>query len=192
MRTFRRILGLVGLAAVLLQAPVPSFGVAGGSPEQRRMVTWAVERFAAAGLTLPPLEIRFHAAKDGCGGRLGLYDDGVVDVCRRHADFWAARVLLHELAHGWLDANATEATRDGFLELRGLATWNDRAVDWEARGYEQGAEIIAWAIGDQSGGIYAPSIPDNEPRRLAIAFRALTGAELPTVDESEIWKRPER
>ena len=84
-----------------------------------------------------------------------------------------------------------EAVRERFLELRGLETWNDRDVTWEERGSEQGAEILAWAIGDQADGIYAPSIPDNEPERLAVAYRMLTGTSLPSVTPSEWWERPE-
>jgi hypothetical protein len=192
MRTFGRIVGLAAVAVVLLEAPAPSLAVVGGTAEQRRMVSWAVDRFASVGLTLPALEIRFHATRDGCAGRLGLYDDGVVDVCRHLTDLWAARELMHELAHGWLDANMTEAARERFLQLRGLTVWSDHDVDWEQRGTEHGAEILAWAIGDQAGGIYTPSIPDNDHERLVVAYRALTGNELPTLRPWELWKQPER
>jgi hypothetical protein len=191
MRRIWRVLGIAAAATLFLQAPTPSLAVVGGTPDQRRMVTWAVNRFASVGLPLPPLEIRFHATEDGCAGRLGLYDDGVVDVCRHLTDLWAARELMHELAHGWLDANSTDDIRNGFLELRGLETWNDPVADWEQRGYEQAAEIMAWAIGDQSGGIYAPSFPDHGTERLAVAYRALTGDGLPSLRPWELWKQPE-
>ncbi len=161
-----------------------SMTVVGGSPDQRAMVRWAGARFETVGLGLPSLEVRFHADRAECGDRLGYYHSGIVDVCRHHTDVWAARDLLHEMAHGWLDANLAEADRERFLKLRGLSTWNDPRVAWDERGFEQAAEIMAWAIGDQGEGIMMPSIPDNDSARLTAAYRVLTGMPFPI---SSIW-----
>jgi hypothetical protein len=43
--------------------------------------------------------------------------------------------------------------------------------------YEHAAEIIAWAVGDQSDGIRAPSIPRNERDQLAAGPRGAQVAE---------------
>lgn len=180
------------IAAVSLGWARPSAAVrvVGGTPDQREMVRWAVGRFEAVGLTLPSLEIRFHEGRSACRGHLGYYLDGVVDVCRVNTDLRAARELVHEMAHGWLAATVTASERDRFLDLRGLTTWNDPNVIWDERGFEQGAEIVAWAIGDQAGGIYVPSIPDNARPQLADAYRVLTGDSLPEVKASMMWSRP--
>jgi hypothetical protein len=167
-----------------------SIRVVGGTPDQREMTRWAVSRFEAAGLSPPPVEVRFHLDRDPCRGHLGYYDHGVVHVCRRHTDLWASRELLHEMAHGWLHTNLTAVERARFLKLRGLITWNDAGVAWDERGFEQGAEIIAWAIGDQADGIYMPSIPDNAPRQLAEAYRVLTSDPFPTLAPAALWAKP--
>ena len=55
--------------------------------------------------------------------------------------------LLHELAHVWdLSGGVTEATRQDFLELRGLNGWQDLNEEWSERGIEQAAEIVAWGL----------------------------------------------
>lgn len=187
--------GLAVLAAVaILAAPSPdrSVGVVGGTSEQRAMARWAVGRFNADGFVLPPLEIRFHEDRDGCRGILAYYSDGVADMCRRHTDLMAARTLLHEIAHGWVEANVTGAERERFLRVRGLSTWNDKSVDWDARGFEHAAEIIAWAIGDQSDGTLAPSLPRNSPDELADAYETLTGRPLPEIEGWMTWHASER
>jgi hypothetical protein len=185
---------LIGLtAAVALGWPgqASSITIVGGTPEQRAMTVWAAGRFEAVGLSLPALEVRFHEGREACRGRLGYYLDGVVDVCREHTNLWASRELLHEMAHGWLDANLSPVERARFLRLRQLNTWNDAGVVWDERGFEHGAEIMAWAIGDQEGGIYTPSIPDNEVSQLAVAYRVLTGDPLPELTPRVLWKTPE-
>jgi len=79
------------------------------------------------------------------------------------------------MSHIWLDENVSASTRAEFLKLRELASWNASGDPWELRGYEQGAEIIAWTIGER---ILTPSIPDNEPSEIASAYELLTGNRL--------------
>ena len=62
--------------------------------------------------------------------------------------------------------------RERFLELRGLREWNASTDPWQERGYEQGAEIISWAIGDR---ILGAQIPSNDPVQIGAAFEVLTG-----------------
>lgn len=192
MRRSRRIGGIVvaALAAAILvgSSPSPAFAIVGGTYEQQQMAQWALTRFSSAGLILPGIEIRFHAGRDGCEGHLGYYRDEVANICGTHADLMASRLLLHEMAHGWLEVNVTGARRDRFLELRGLTTWNDEGVTWEERGYEQGAEIMAWAIGDQVDGTRAPSIPENARHQLAEAYQLLTDDPLPELAPAMTWQ----
>jgi hypothetical protein len=192
MRWIRPVL-IALMAAVALGWPGQgsSITVVGGTAEQRAMTVWAAERFEAVGLSLPTLEVRFHVGRGACGGHLGYYLDGVVDVCREHTNLWASRELLHEMAHGWLDVNLSPVDRARFLRLRQLNTWNDPGAAWDERGFEHGAEIMAWAIGDQAGGIYTPSIPDNDALQLVAAYRMLTGDPMPVLTPRVLWKTPE-
>ena len=141
-------------------------------PAQQELARWAVARFERAGLDPPTVEIHFHGDASGCGGHLGYAKDGRVDVCTVLVNEMARRNLLHEMGHIWIDQNVSRADRDRFLELRGLRTWNASTADWEERGYEQGAEIMAWALGNR---ILTAQIPDNEPAQLEAGFELLTG-----------------
>lgn len=154
----------------------PEVRIYGGTVEQIDLSRWAVRRFVAAGLEVPKVEIHFHGEADGCGGHLGYAKSGRVDVCTTLVNAMTRRNLLHEMGHIWLDQNVTESTRARFLQLQGLASWNTGSVPWRVRGYEQGAEIIAWALGER---ILTPSIPHVEPERLEAAFELLTGSVMP-------------
>ena len=152
-----------------------------GATEQRAMARWAVERFEIAGLEPPEVEIAFHRGLSGCGGHLGFARQGQVDVCTTLVDPIARRALLHEMGHVWLDQNVSAPERERFLEVRGLHAWNDSSDTWALRGYEQGAEIIAWALGER---ILTPQIPDNEPIQLARGFELLTGSAPPAYTDA--------
>ena len=154
----------------------PGVVVFAHDPAQRRLAEWAVARFERAGLDPPTVEIHFHGSSSGCGGHFGYAQIGRVDVCTVLVNEMARRNLLHEMGHIWIDQNVSQADRDRFLELRGLRTWNASAADWGDRGYEQGAEIISWALGRR---ILTAQIPDNDPRRLKAGFELLTGVTLP-------------
>jgi hypothetical protein len=152
-----------------------------GATEQRAMARWAVERFEIAGLEPPVVEIAFHLGLSGCGGHLGLARQGEVDVCTTLVDPIARRALLHEMGHIWLDQNLSDPERERFLEVRGLHAWNDPSETWGLRGYEQGAEIMAWALGER---ILTPRIPDNQPIQLARGFELLTGSTPPAYTDA--------
>jgi hypothetical protein len=147
-----------------------------GATRELTMVRWAVERFEIARLEPPVVEIAFHQRLSGCGGHLGFAREGEVDVCTTLVDPIARRALLHEMGHIWLDQNLDDAARERFLEVRGLRAWNDSSDTWALRGYEQGAEIIAWALGER---ILTPRIPDNESIQLVRGFELLTGSAPP-------------
>jgi hypothetical protein len=135
-----------------------------------------VARLESAGLDPPTVEIHFHGSSSGCGGHLGYAQIGRADVCTVLVNEMARRNLLHEMGHIWIDQNVSQRVRERFLELRHLSTWNASTADWDERGYEQGAEIMAWALGNR---ILTAQIPDNLPEQLGAGFELLTGVTPP-------------
>jgi hypothetical protein len=79
---------------------------------------------------------------------------------------------------GGVESKVSADLKDRFLRLRQLESWNDHGGDWEARGTEQAAEILSWALDDQGTGTRLPSIPMNDPRQLAEGYELLTGRPL--------------
>ena len=153
----------------------PGIVVFSDDPAQRELARWAVGRFDREGLDPPTVEIRFHGDASGCGGHLGYAKDGGVDVCTVLVNEMARRNLLHEMGHIWIDQNVSRTVRERFLELRGLQTWNGSKDPWAERGYEQGAEIMAWALGTR---LLTAQIPGNDPGQLEAGFDLLTGEHL--------------
>src|SRR5262245_10854632 len=162
-----------GAQAVLIR---PDVRVSGATRQQLEMTRWAVRRFELAGLEPPTLEIAFRVGVDGCGGNLGFARLAKVDLCTTLVNAMARRAVLHEMGHIWLDQHTSASTRSNFLDLRGLSSWNSSRDPWRLRGYEQGAEILAWALGER---ILTPQIPDNDPSLIGPAFELLTGRALP-------------
>ncbi len=125
---------------------------------EREMVEWAFGLFETAGLSLPPVLIRFHNGEGPCEGNMGTLRylaDGspVIRVCADHdepqvRDRWRRQSLLHELAHAWEMTELDDATRRRFERLRGLDHWNDSTEEWSARATEHAAEIITWGLID--------------------------------------------
>lgn len=167
-----------GSVAVTIRPNVLVTGTA--SPAQLGTAAWAVGRFETARLKPPTVEIEFHADATGCGGHLGFARLDRVDVCSVLVNAMSRRALLHELGHVWLEQNTTTATRARFLRSRRLRSWNGSDVEWRSRGFEQGAEIIAWALGER---ILTAQIPNNEPAEMGDAFELLTGRSLPRAAE---------
>jgi hypothetical protein len=97
-------------------------------------------------------------------------------VCTVLSNEMARRILLHEMGHIWIEQNVSQAVRERFLELRGLRAWNASTDPWEERGYEQGAEIMSWALGNR---ILFAQIPGNDPVQLGAAFELLSGVGIP-------------
>jgi hypothetical protein len=144
-------------------------------PAQQELARWAVARFERAGLDAPTVQIRFHADRAGCSGHLGYARDGQIDVCTVLVNEMARRNLLHEMGHIWIDQHVSRLVRDRFLELQGLQAWNVASDPWEERGYEQGAEIMAWVLGNR---ILTAQIPENDLAQLDAGFELLTGVDL--------------
>jgi len=150
---------------------------------QWSMVAWARDRFEAAGLDLPPVDVTFPADRAGCHGTDGRWEhrDGEADrimVCITHdkptvEDEWQRRTLVHELAHAWAGSTLDETDRQHFLALRGLAAWNDPSDEWGRRGTEHAAEIISWGIIDQQ--IHLWKLPNATCPAMTAGYRLLTG-----------------
>jgi len=105
------------------------------------LVTDAVAAFSAAGLAVPPLEIRFATTDTDCLGHLGLFEQRagrfVIHICDRK-DF----VVAHEIAHVWVAVNLDREQRERYMRVRGLNNWNDWHVAWNDRGIEDAAFVI--------------------------------------------------
>jgi len=168
--------GVPGSAEPAPMAVGSSIRVFGGDREHVRLVRWAAARYETRGLGVPTVDVHFHPDTSGCYGHLGAELGGRVDVCVVIVSEVARETLLHEMGHAWIEENVTGSVRERFLEMRGLRAWNETAVPWDDRGFEHGAEIIAWGLGNR---YMAPSIPDREPERLAVGFELLTGTPVP-------------
>jgi hypothetical protein len=136
------------------------------TPSERETITWAVGRFAAAGLQLPDLDVRFPAY---CKGKGAIYHLGQssVDFCRVNR-----KNVLHEFAHAW-DDTSDDVDREGFLEVRGLDVWfGGLDVPCEEQGSEHLAIVIAWGL-MESGTRSAHGLPHNSDAELNEAFEFL-------------------
>lgn len=157
----------------------PALALHDTTPELTERVKWALDRFEAADLALPPLEITFHATANGCHGHTGYFqlDSGVADieVCMptRH-------IILHELAHAWAAVAVSDTTRAEVLRYWELDNWNDQAANWNLRAGERAADTIAFAL----NGI--PSDPQDSLRKYLCGYPLLTGQPLPGPDMKAI------
>lgn len=126
---------------------VDSPQILGADTEMAAAIRDAIARFESAGLALPELTIHVHSTSAGCRGNSGLFtateSGGRVDLCVR-----VQYTLLHELAHAWEHHKVDDATRQRFLTLSGLEAWNDPEADWDERGVEAAAQVIAWGLLD--------------------------------------------
>lgn len=158
------------------------------SVEWNEAAAWAYGRYALAGLELPDgIEIRFHQDPAPCDGRFGLHHrteaGSLIEICLSPI-VDVRRVLLHELAHAWAAATLDDAKRDAFVDLRGVEARSSGA-QWNLKGTEHAAEIVAWAVDEQSR---PPGrLADHDVPSLTEAFVFLTDAE-PICDiDATVW-----
>lgn len=147
----------------------------GATAAEARAVDWALHRYRDAGLThMPPLEVFLHRDHDACNGGIGLYSSGRIDLCTKaSSEPYQRKFALHEMAHAWGETNVDVRTLELFLDVRGIASWNDRTHPWKERGTEQSAEIIAWGLGE---GEIAPLLPTSvDAETLSSLYELLTG-----------------
>lgn len=171
-------------------APASTANLVSGTPAQHEMADWAVDRFSAAGLDLPDLEINFAGRDQSeCGGspaRVYLDHEPVeVRIC------WNSEMmLLHELAHVW-EAHAVPQDRhEPFMAMReGVKSWAGLDDSWEERGREHAANVIAWGLLEDPYPI-SRTYP-NDSESLTAAFRFITGAD-PLHDGGPEIPKPDR
>jgi hypothetical protein len=147
----------------------------GATAVDARAVDWALGRYREAGLThMPPLVVYLHRDHDACNSGIGLYNSGRIELCTKaSSEPYQRKFALHEMAHAWAEANVDARTLERFLDVRGIASWNDRADPWKERGIEQSAEIIAWGLGE---GEIAPLLPTSvDAETLSSLYELLTG-----------------
>ena len=156
-------------------APIePVVTIHGGDPEQRARLDDALARFEAAGLRLADFTIVFSDDESVCVGHVGVFrhrdETPQVSVCSE-LEF----VVLHELAHVWLDGNLEQDARDEYVRARGLTTWSDHTVPWTQRGVEDAAFIIQQNLRDVAPRVLASAA---WAERIA-AFELVTGTPSP-------------
>jgi hypothetical protein len=168
---------LVSVAVLGAEAPAQAqrpLVIHGANAAEERAIDWSLRRYGTAGLNgMPALEVFLHRSDEDCNGGIGLYHAGRIDLCTKDAsEPYQRKFALHEMAHAWTEANVDAEVLDRFMDIRGIAAWNDRSFDWKERGTEQVAEIIAWGLGE---GI-RPWLPDDaDDSELADLFELLTG-----------------
>ncbi|MGI9623438.1 MAG: hypothetical protein ACR2PK_11425 [Acidimicrobiales bacterium] len=149
-------------------------------PRWSETISWAHSRFSASGLTPPSAGIHVHSGTDQmeCHGHAGYFSVGSagprVDLCVPFLESALGtelrrKLVLHELAHAWDHENLDEATRQAFMDQRGMEGWNRQADDHNVRGIEHAANTIAYIL-------MPDSLPDNVQ---SCGFTTLTGLPLP-------------
>ena len=149
----------------------------GATAAEERAIDWSIRRYREAGLEgMPDLEVYLHRSDEDCNGGIGLYLAGRIDLCTKaSSEPYQRKFALHEMAHGWIETNVDGAVLDRFMDIRGIAAWNDRSFDWKQRGTEQAAEIVTWGLGE---GEIAPLLPEAlDAPTLARLYELLTGRE---------------
>lgn len=134
------------------EAPAPAEvdppGIYGADAELAAAIEAAIDRYHTTGLTLPALRIYAHDSSEGCNGANGLFGPEPpvdrIDLCTR-----LQATVLHELAHAWETHNLSDETRRAFLEHTGTPAWFGHGeLEWEDRGIERAAQIVAWGLMD--------------------------------------------
>lgn len=149
----------------------------GADAAEEQAVDWALHRYRLAGLEdMPSLDVYLHPSHEACNEGIGLYHAGRIDLCTTTSSAsYQRKFALHEMAHAWIESNVEPASLDRFMQVRGIATWNDRSDDWKDRGTEQAAEIVTWGVGE---GEIAPLLPETaDVRTLGGLYELLTGRE---------------
>ncbi|KAA3637869.1 MAG: hypothetical protein DWP92_07145 [Armatimonadetes bacterium] len=189
--TFLAVLVLVGSTAAATNGrPSTPVTIEASDPSQTEMAERAVDRFAQAGLKLPPLRIVFPGRDlslcGGAQGRAYLSAEPVeVRMC------WNSEfTLLHELAHVWEAFNMAASRHEPFMNMReGVASWAGLGVAWESRGREHAANVIGWGLLEDPHPI-SRTYP-NDIASMIEAFTFLTG-RAPLHDGGEGIQHPDR
>lgn len=146
------------------------------TPEQVADLQWALERYAAAGLNLPHVEVWLHDKRASCTGTVAqgvsgytTWRDGlsvVMNCGTRHT-------LLHELGHVWDRHAMSDADRAAFMALRGVTDWQHPT--WLLAGQEHLADVLAWAL--TPGCDRHAQTPPRDGASLTAAYQLATGLQ---------------
>lgn len=176
-----------------IHGPSGSVQMRNGGPAWDRVVSWSLDRFTQARLPAPDVSVvAFDPFDPRCIGRCGLASStppasvlicldaaGLNQVSSGHltdaVPLWPTRLVLHELAHVWIDQHVEAPARHRLMEHYGLASWDDLSSTWEQRGKEWAAETIVWGLIDQVCTLTALGAPHCD--QLAEAFYTLTGVQ---------------
>ena len=175
-----------------VDGPAGTVQIRNGGPLYEQVVDWSLGQFSHAGLAAPVVSVvSFDPLDPACSGRCGLARStppATVLVCvdaagldqpsgepRTTVPLWPARLVLHELAHLWVDQHTDPPARQQVVLDLGLPGWVDPAGPWEQQGAEWAAESLAWGL---VGRPLTASVLDAPPcALLGQTFRTLTGAE---------------
>jgi len=162
-----------------------------GTANLNRLLAWGRGRFEAAGLTPPPIvSATFTLYSEYCddiGARYRRTDGGgdlsfcfgetlvCWDENCTHFRREVRRLVLHEMAHAWIDATLDEGAKQRFADHAGLDAWNDKSVFWDERAVEHAAETLAWGLMDRDLAVIQIGSPTAE--QLTDDFRLLTGID---------------
>lgn len=176
-----------------IRGPAGPVQIHNGGPAWERVVSWSVEQFTRAGLPAPDVSIvAFDPLDPRCGGRCGrafttppttvlicLDAAGMDQTSPRHqpdtVPLWPARLVLHELAHVWIEQHVDTPTRHQLLAHIGLPSWDDPSTAWEQHGEEWAAETLAWGLIDRVCTLTTVGTPPCD--QLTEAFHTLTGVQ---------------
>ena len=163
-----------------------------GTPALNDALEWGLQRFATAGLEVPQIRsVTFTVQSDSCDDRRAHYlrtESGIKlefcmdersscrdEDCTEILPGWSA-VILHEIAHAWLDAHLDVIDTERFLDHVGLDTWRDPDLPWVQNGLEHAADTIAWGLMDRDIEMLRIGQPTSD--ELAEGFAILTGIDL--------------
>lgn len=163
-----------------------------GTAGLERLVRWAMGRYGSSGLDAPRVasvtfgrEAHFVQCTDERNGlAVDLGDTSAIYVCLGETDACTTdactsftansrRLVLHELAHAWIDQHLGGTEQQAFLDYMGLKDWYRADLPWDRRGVEQAAQVIAWGLMDEP--IAPARLGDRSCAELAEAFQVLTG-----------------
>ena len=174
--------------------------VRNGTPSLAALVGWGLARFDLAELPLPtvrrvtftdytgycrevegrtlrlPDEDPLTGEPTGGGWEIVLCmndDDVYLDDSLTEPSALVRHIVLHELAHVWIEEHVDEARRERLMAWLRLPTWDDHDVAWDQRGVEWAASFIAWGLMDQSMPLFELDAPTLEVKY--DGFQLLTG-----------------
>ena len=139
----RALIVLIVVLIALHGAPTPTGATTRWNDAEAERVSEAKRLFQRRGLQLPAVTIGFHDDEGACKEDVGYFRPKLdrIDIC---SDL--PFVLIHELAHVWIEENVGVAVRREFVQRNDLPTWNDHDYDWDFRGVELAAYTIQQVV----------------------------------------------